>query len=609
MKFANLDKDSIPAEVGVEDWVRKYSPFRGRDSPEIWCEYSSEETCTVEQVKYLVCGGLVGRCRVFHDGRYYRGTLYDIVAEVGRMALPMGREGLIVMYWTEKYGSTPFGVLGKKMIAGYSSVVFAERPQINFFPQLDGPTIGHVSFWEGKSRTGEKYLIEEIEYFVSHEKAEYGRELKLPTMLYGVWYSRLLGALTSSAAEISTYVSEGMEYAGQYLDKHRKFMQAIVAPFSKDQIVELGAGAGIVCSFRDDVIAGDLYPPKGANPVVQQESFSQTIHRGERDAVIVCAYIRNFMTERDLKLLEGRKVVWVDTVKRPLPGRQIAPGISYENIPADRVPSSVPYGEEGTTDEHIWYTENLLNRESYMIFRESEYTAYLRVMRPFMTLVPLPGYTGGFRDSGSSDCILAVTVGEVLRALSECKGKRIYFAQVGKEVETVYQAVDLLIAPGAISVHYERRQIYDVTVIKHLFVGCALERVGERYYFYDRAAQDVCQHKERRTATEKVKYQLVGLEKISGHALTRFSVSGDRLYVDAKPLITQFTFRGKRIDLYTVLHRLFPTPPPERLLKELVELHNKQGGERIGGEELVSLQLLGEEHWVLGRNSVYLKFG
>jgi len=454
----------------------------------------------------------------------------------------------------------------------------------------------------------ERTTIEEVDYILCKDMREEEIALDLPPMMYGIWFSRLCVTLTMSPVEEATYKYASSAYAHEYLQKHRKMMEAVIAPFYQCPLIEPGAGGGVVCAIRGGVVSGDPFPPKGAHHEVQTERFASTVKRGAEDGIIICSYIRNFLTESDLMLIKGRKVVWIDSVRKILPGRQIVPGVSYENIPPEFIPERICYPDSAIKDEMLWYSENLLNRENCAIYKESEYSNYLRVMRPLMTIATLEGYIGGFESKEDSDCILATTVEEVLRALSDKQQRRVYFAQVGREVTKIRMSGDLLIAPGKILVHYERRQIYDVTNVVDLFSGCAIEKCGERYYFYDRSAENVTQAKEIRRPNELIKYKLVGLEKVEAHGFVKFSVSGDRLHVDAAPFVTQFLFRGRRVDFYFVVKRIFAIPPPMEKLKELINIHNSLKMERIMGDECARLLLLEEDHWVMGLNTIYLDY-
>jgi hypothetical protein len=101
-----------------------------------------------------------------------------------------------------------------------------------------------------------------------------------------------------------------------------------------EKFVEPGCGMGVVLSLRPgNVKAGDLYPPLGASLIIQKEEVSQTLRRGTKDDIFVCAYISHFLSHDDRIFLCDKKVIWVDSPAKMIPensvGDQIYPGVFF----------------------------------------------------------------------------------------------------------------------------------------------------------------------------------------------------------------------------------------------------------------------------------------
>jgi len=210
------------------------------------------------------------------------------------------------------------------------------------------------------------------------------------------------------------------------------------------EVIEPGCGGGLL-SFRPHVISTDLVPPKRDQPrVFFQKDIATTIKeyakmdspyvhkKKSRDnlalskakkRVFFLSYISAFMRDEDWKRLEHIPWIAVDASSQIIPGEQLFPGVWYNRLLPEHLPSSFE-GEKLEVGGSVRFTNNLLALDDITYINENVYVRYYRSMYPLRPVVS---------NRTSKICVVA-TLREWKEAMLRCYD-HIYLGPIGKEVD------------------------------------------------------------------------------------------------------------------------------------------------------------------------------
>jgi hypothetical protein len=539
-------------------------------------------------VKELVEYGNTYECSVVMDEETVHGFLPVLWARYGDDVLPMRSEGLIHMYWRQFYkGQDLECALQKEQLpAQFEASKYEDRRYVHGY--LESPEIAGAIFVRGKHPTGDEMVVDSVRYCLCKDADDEVR-VEVPLAVKYEFFSKNVLPVVGRLYETATYAHGSFEYSAQYHQRHVQAMDALLEHIPRtEKFVEPGCGMGVVLSLRPgNVKAGDLYPPLGASLTIQKEEVSQTLRRGTKDDIYVCAYISHFLSHEDRIYLCDKKVIWVDSPAKMIPersaGDQIYPGVFFQNIPRKWYPTRFVL-EKQIVSVPLQYTENLLNGASYVVLSESESVRYLRAQRPHVPLVYHPVYQGNFRSQHKkADRVLASTIEEVLLC-QRCFHRPAYFAPIGREISTVFTEANLLVVNHGTHVYYEHRQLYSIPVsdayLCAIFRGLPSKEISGRLYFYDPKESLDPRPIHYLTQTSLVVGTLhpkIGMDKPI--VVDMKSVNQHRIYITINDIRIPMRWDGSYASLLQLLRTAFPSRIDSQVLSQLLDLYEQVGGQ------------------------------
>jgi hypothetical protein len=215
----------------------------------------------------------------------------------------------------------------------------------------------------------------------------------------------------------------------------------------KTIVIAPGDGVGLIKRMWPGIsISGDAAVGRLSHPDVKQENLLDTIRRGlslktESPKVIIMSYCQQFLTEEEIKWVATLKVPIYfveasDQVTNRVEAETISPGFFGLHVggkPRPNVPVIDRYEEPGS----IYYTENLLNNEGFVIKSWTRALAYFYAMRPFAPIAFDPDFQGEclLRPRGQPRVAFASTIAELLHFRR--REMPTYFYPVGQEIEDI----------------------------------------------------------------------------------------------------------------------------------------------------------------------------
>jgi len=512
-------------------------------SEDIGITYSMKDAFTYADVDRLVRLAPVIRCRIYLTKvNVVEGLLLELLQREGRDVLPVKVEGIFTLLWEKLYAETALANLLHKQ-PGIVAKMEARVPRY-VYGEYRGPTVEDVVFFPG-TFVGDPGLTigEEIYVFSPTQISE--ERIVVPLSVSHAFFARRPRS-TSPLSEAETYRSSATEYSMHYHERHMNQVERILEWLPESGYIEPGCGAGIVVRLKTDVVAGDPHPPAYAHPLVRQETFMDTVRRGRDDMIIVCSYIHTFLTEEEIQEVSVRQVVWIDAPDHQCPGRLVFPGVWMQNI--SHTPQLFLL-EKPVSIGYLQFTENLLNHESFALFRESEYSAYLRVMRPNMPFEHLSSYSGGFLSSykNVSAPILCANVLDILRAQTDYPDRQIYFSETGRMFTRFLGETDILSDVGFCKIYYQTRTPYRVPVgspYQFIINYTPHITVGEWFYFYDRCDSGLSRRFKYVTSSHFVKGEIIALDDLQRESLTVEITNNGRVYLKNKVISFSYLFDG-----------------------------------------------------------------
>lgn len=564
--------------------------------------YKLNQPLTMSQIKELVQNALTIKVAYAGDSVIKQGFLRDLYSVEGNNCLPVKSEGLVHMYWRQYYDGHSL----EDSLKDHQELSDSLMPDVAvkqyICGEVTGPNATMVRFYKGAFPIHDPILAEGIYYVWCRDRV--GEVVDVPMSVKSLFFSRFVQPLVGKLHEEKTYSYASFEYAAQYVDRHVAMANKIFSRVpAVIQVVEPGCGAGIVGQFRQRVVCGDLYPPSGHLGIVKRETISETLQRSGKDtSIFYCAYIDHFLSEDDRSFLKGKMVIWQDTPMRVLPGKEIFPGLHFENIPQEWEPQSFQ-SEKNAHSLPLKYTENLLNGRSYAILQESEYSRYLRSMRPHIQLEILEGYEGLFHSQIKEAArVLCVTIEDVLKVRHS--GRRIYFAPVGAELTDIFTSQNLISVNGDTQVYYEPRQLYSISsadqLLRAYFSHLPSKVIGDRFYFFDPNVSDGAHRRiEIKTPLHFLKGELIptdGMRDVSDCELSL--TQGNRLYAKRGSLSIPLRWNGSYVTLQYVLRALFRHNISKDQMQLLLDFSDKAGGNIPQNLRDKLLFNAGTHHWV-----------
>lgn len=550
--------------------------------------YTISDKMSMQLVKELVHNASTYECTVVSDDETLHGTLPALWAKYGDAILPVRSEGLIHMYWRQYYkGQKLETALEKETLpVVYEPVKFEDRRYVHGI--MSSPSVYGAIFTRGRCPTGDEMYVDGIRYCFCRE-SDGVVQVEVPTAVKYEFFSKNVLPVVGRLYETATYATGSFEYSAQYYEKHIQATSLLLENIPKGQrFVEPGCAMGIVLALRPgEVIAGDLYPPEGASMSVHKETVSQTLRRGTKDMIYVCAYISHFLVEDDKKYLKDKKVIWIDApgllAAQQLEGDIIYPGVVFQRIPKKWYPVRFLH-EKQIVSSPLQYTENLLNGSSYMVLSENESVRYLRAQRPQIPLVYHTTYQGQFRSQQTKyDRVLAYSIEEVLYC-QKILQRPAYFSAVGRELTTVFTEANLLVVNHGTHVYYEHRQLYAIpltdTYLCSIFRGLPSKELGGKLYFYDPKESTDTRPIHYQTGTSLVVGTLhpkIGMD--AERAVDFNSVNHHRIYITINDIRIPMRWDGSYASLLQVLRTVFPVHITKENLRLLLDMYEQVGGQ------------------------------
>jgi hypothetical protein len=501
----------------------------------------------------ILSHGLIPLTMIRATGNRETDSFLNLFRRYGNHCIPQKSEGLLKLQWESYFRGT---VLEDALLRApaFQAAVF-ELPQVNVYMEVHGPTVIGVRCWEGVNSTGETYVENGVQYHVCSKKLSES-VVDTPLAIRSNFFNAQIQKDAINLVDPLSYAFKASSYAGQYFRRHVEQAKVLLENYF-GPVIEPGCGAGVVRHFRENVTSGDLYPPQWADKAIKQEDICQTILRGPRDALIYMGYLRQFVNADVKRLLEGRRVMWVDSPDVQGDGVQVGPGVFVTGpYPSEMWPTTVPL-EKRQMAKMFNYSENLLSGQSYCILSESRYSTYLRIMRPWIPFHYLPEYTGSFFSNipRSNQPILCAELLDLVKAMEVYPTAQYYFCPIGKVI-TMPTDTNYYLTDSGTQLTYEYRRVYKVrtnTVMGKFLQTLPFINYGDCTIGYDQEHGVKTKEMTYGSPTAIKKMKITRVEDVNDTTPTFRGNGGHRIYVMTAGKEASYQMEGHPSQVHAIL--------------------------------------------------------
>jgi hypothetical protein len=402
-------------------------------------------------------GGLVPRAS---------GTILELIRQCGWSILPSAQVGAFKMMWYSHFKTEiPYHVPVSYGPDFFEEKNFSIRQYIHV--EVTGPTVEDLRVSVGVPSRGVELNFEGQSYVFVQEKV-LNSPMDVPRSVLHNWliYYYAPGQETQWGLSDEEYYSINLAmYSTWSYPIHRAQVRQILPKLSPDTTVIAPAdGVGIVArSWMGKKVCGDKNRTIMSDQSVKEETIMTTIRRGmleEGSKVIILSYCSMFMDEGDLEIVKRTGVpVYILEARDVFRHKadHLGPGLFGWNGAF----SCVNIVERVIKDRgQIPYSENLLNKSSFIFLSSSIYHDAFTTLRPLAPVSYDENFKGvkgrtNVADPSPLVPVLFATLEEYLNERSRFAKRYHYLAFLG-----VTEMEDVPYTGNATNVTLRTRQVY-----------------------------------------------------------------------------------------------------------------------------------------------------